>query len=458
MKPVVQNIFRAYDIRGVVDSDFDPEWVETLGRACGAYFLERGFAAAVVGHDCRHSSPGYQNSLAAGLAATGVDVTRIGHVPTPALYFAVKHLRRSAGVMITASHNPSAYNGFKIWAGPTTIHTEEIQRIYRIMAAGAFPTGNGVVCDLDIAPSYLDELAARLKPVPAGRTVRVVLDGGNGSGGALCEALLRRMGAEVIPLYCDADGSFPNHHPDPLIEANMADLKAAVVREGADCGLALDGDADRVGVVDEKGAMVWGDQVLALFARDMLRDHPGATVIGDVKCTHRLFADIAAHGGAPLMGVTGHSVMKARMIETGAKLAGELSGHMFFADRFFGFDDALYAAARFVELVAHAPHTPVSAMLADWPQTYSTPELHIHCPDAIKFQVVAKAQAYFRERCDTSEVDGVRATFADGWGLIRASNTQPVLVLRFEAESEERLQAIRDLMETPLTQWIKQLQ
>ena len=458
MKPVVESIFRAYDIRGVVDRDFDPEWVETLGRACGTYFLERGFTAAVVGHDCRHSSPGYQRRLAAGLAATGVDVTCVGHVPTPALYFAVTHLRRSAGVMITASHNPSEYNGFKIWAGPTTIHTEEIKKIFRIMAAGEFSAGNGVVCDLDITPSYLDALAERLKPLPPGHPVRVVLDGGNGSGGALCAALLRRMGAEVKELYCDADGSFPNHHPDPLIEANMADLKAAVLREEAACGLALDGDADRVGVVDEKGGMVWGDQVLALFARDVLRDFPGATIIGDVKCTHRLFADIAAHGGSPLMGVTGHSVMKARMIETGAKLAGELSGHMFFADRFFGFDDALYAAARFVELVAHAPHTPVSAMLADWPATHSTPELHIPCPDAIKFEVVAKAQASFRERFDVSEVDGARVTFADGWGLVRASNTQPVLVLRFEAESSERLDQIRRLIEIPLTQWIKELQ
>jgi phosphomannomutase/phosphoglucomutase len=318
------------------------------------------------------------------------------------------------------------------------------------MASGEFATGAGVVCDHDIVPAYLDDLAARLCPA---RPVKVVLDGGNGAGGLICAELLRRLGAEVVELYTEPDGDFPNHHPDPLIEANLADLKAAVLREGAELGLALDGDADRIGVVDEKGRMVYGDEVLAIFARDVLAGSPGATILADVKCTQRLFREIESLGGHPLMSVTGHSVVKARMIETGARLGGELSGHMFFADRYYGFDDAIYAAARTVEIVSKRPG-PVSGFLAHWPVAHSTPEIHVPCPEAHKFEVVGRAVDHFSALYDTITVDGVRVVFPDGWGLVRASNTQPLLVLRFEAESEARLAEIRALVEEPVRRWI----
>ncbi len=457
MKKILPGVFRAYDIRGVVGKDFDPEWVQALGRACGKWFNSRSLGPAVVGHDCRHSSPEYAGRLLAGLAEAGVDATFIGMVPTPVFYYAVKKLGRKAGVMITASHNPPEYNGFKIWGGETTIHTTDIQEIYEIMA-GQSPAGQTaeptVISEHDIVPSYLEELASQCS---LDKPVKVVVDGGNGAGGKICAELLRRVGADVVELYCEPDGSFPNHHPDPVVEKYVGDLMQKVVDAGADLGVGLDGDADRIGVVDAKGKLMYGDQVLAIFARDVLREHPGATVIGEVKCSHLLYKDIAAHGGDPLMWITGHSMIKAKLAETGAKLAGEMSGHMFFADRFYGFDDGLYAAMRLVEIVSKT-QTPLHRMLEDWPTTYNTPEIRMECAEEIKFDVVRKAKEYFAKNYDINDVDGVRITFADGWGLLRASNTQPVLVLRFEAESAERLQELRDVIEKPLQQWIAELQ
>jgi len=453
MKAVSPGVFRAYDIRGLVERDFDPQWVETLGRAVGTFFLRRGQRQAVVGHDCRLSSPEYQACLAAGLVASGLDVVCLGMVPTPAFYYAVKALGRKAGVMVTASHNPPEFNGFKIWSGETTIHTDAIQEIHAIMAAEQFVSGSGIVCEHDIRPSYVDDMVAQLV-LP--RPITVVVDGGNGAGGLLCAEVLRRAGARVIPLFCEPDGRFPNHHPDPVLLENVADLAARVVAEGADFGIGLDGDADRIGVVDRTGRLLYGDQLLAIYARAVLAAHPGATVIGEVKCSHLLYKDIEAHGGEPLMAATGHSLIKACMQETGAILAGEMSGHMFFADRYYGFDDGIYAAARLAEIVAGS-ETPLGAMLADWPRTESTPEIRMDCPDAIKFAVVDLAREYFRPRYAMIDVDGVRLTFPDGWGLLRASNTQPVLVLRFEAETPERLAAIRRLIEEPVAAWIKEL-
>ncbi|NJB67878.1 phosphomannomutase/phosphoglucomutase [Desulfobaculum xiamenense] len=454
MKAVNQEIFRAYDIRGVVDVDFDAQWVETLGKACGTYFKRHGYTRAVVAHDCRHSSPQYQKSIISGLTSTGVDVLFLNMVATPLFYFGCKTLGYKAGVMITASHNPPEFNGFKVWAGETTIHSEEIQEIYRIMAAGQFETGNGVAAEHDIVPSYLDELAAQIK---LKRPVRVVLDGGNGAAGEVCRELLQRVGAEVIDQYCEPDGDFPNHHPDPIVPKYMTDLIARVKKEGAELGIGLDGDGDRIGVIDEKGDMIYGDKLLTIFARSVLERIPGATVIGEVKCTHLMYADIAAHGGVPIMGQTGHSLIKARMQQTGAQLAGEMSGHMFFADRYYGFDDGCYAALRIVEIVSGKPGVALSTYLADWPVTYNTPEIRTDCPDAIKFDVVRRAQDHFRKLYDIIDVDGVRITFPDGWGLLRASNTQPVLVLRFEAESPERLEEIRKVIEVPLAQWIREM-
>lgn len=453
MKPILPSIFRAYDIRGVVDEDFDPDWVEVLGQACGTYFLRKGFSQAVVGHDCRNSSPEYQARLTAGLLSTGVDVVFLNMVPTPVFYFAIKHLGRHAGVMVTASHNPPEFNGFKVWCGSTTIHTDEIRAIYDIMASGNFETGQGLASEHDIVPSYLD---AACQGITLARPVKVVVDGGNGAGGLICAEALTRAGAEVVPLYCEPDGNFPNHHPDPVVAEYVADLRAAVVPEKADLGVGLDGDGDRLGVVDETGTLMYGDQLLAIYARDLLATRPGETVIGEVKCSHLMYADIKAHGGKPVMGATGHSLIKSEMQRTKAVLAGEMSGHMFFADRWFGFDDATYAALRIVEIVSKSP-IPVSRMLADWPKTMNTPEIRMDCPEKIKFQVVKKAQEHFGALYDIIDVDGVRIAFPDGWGLMRASNTQPALVLRFEAESASRLAEIRELIEAPVRKWITEL-
>lgn len=454
MRALKQEIFRAYDIRGIVDRDFDEDWVEVLGKACGTFFLRHGFGQAVVGHDCRHSSPGYQMAMIRGLLSTGMDVVYLNMVPTPVFYYAVKKLNRQAGVMITASHNPPEFNGFKVWSGEGTIHSGQIQELYAIMAQGEFALGSGIATEHDIVPAYLEELGGQVAlSVP----VRVVVDGGNGAGGLICAELLRRIGAEVVELYCQPDGNFPNHHPDPTQDKNNNALRAKVLATKAHVGIGLDGDADRIGALDEQGRLIYGDRLLAIFARQVLRKLPGATVIGEVKCSHLLFQDISGHGGKPIMGQTGHSLIKARMKETGAALAGEMSGHMFFADRYYGFDDALYAALRLVEIIGQAPDRPLSSYLQEWPPIFSTPELRVDCPEAIKFAVVERAKEYFRGKFEIVEVDGVRLVLPDGWGLLRASNTQPVLVLRFEAQSQKRLKEIRASVEEPLQRWIREL-
>ena len=443
------NVFRAYDVRGVVNKDFDEAWVERLGRACGAYFVSRNILDVVVGHDCRHSSPAYHECMIKGLTSTGVNVISVGMVPTPVLYYAVTHLKRQGGIMITASHNPSEYNGFKIWAGVSTIHGEEIQKIRAIFESGEFPQGAGLVSSFDILPVYKDDVVSR---VTLQRPLKVVVDGGNGVGGDICVDILRRIGANVIPLYCEPHPDFPNHHPDPVVEANMQDLMARVQTEKADLGIGLDGDADRVGIIDEKGRLLCGDEVLSLYARELLGRLPGSTIMGDVKCSKRLFDDIAAHSGKPVMWTTGHSVIKARMKEIGCPLAGEMSGHVFFEEGWHGFDDGIYGAARFLGLFS-AQKTLLSD-LPGWPPSFATREINVPCSDETKFAVVEKVKAHFRTRYDTIELDGARVNFPEGWGLVRASNTQPVLVTRFEASSAEALQAIRDEMETPLKQWI----
>ncbi len=443
------NVFRAYDIRGVVDIDFDEQWVTRLGKACGTYFIRRGIRSAVVGHDCRHSSPAYHDALVAGLLATGVDVTSIGMVPTPVLYFAVKHLNRQGGIMITASHNPPEYNGFKVWGGQSTIHGDEIQKIRVIFEEGSFEEGQGVHSSLDIIPTYKEDVLGRFH---LSRPVKIVLDGGNGVGGEICADILTRLGATVIPMFCTPDGDFPNHHPDPVVEANMRALMERVKAEKADFGIGLDGDADRLGIVDPDGRLLFGDEVLSIYARELLARKPGSTVIADVKCSSRLFADIKEHGGSPMMWTTGHSLIKARMHEIEAPLAGEMSGHMFFSENWYGFDDAIYGAARMTALFSAQKKS--MAELPGWPVSYATPEINIPCPDSSKFAVVEQVKAHFRKLYDTIELDGARVNFPYGWGLVRASNTQPVLVTRFEADSPEHLAAIREEMEKPLHTWI----
>lgn len=455
MKALSQSVFRAYDIRGVVDKDFDEEWVERLGKACGTYFVQKGHTSAVVGYDCRHSSQSYHDAMVRGLLSTGVDVVSIGTVPTPMLYFAVKHLNRQAGIMITASHNPPEYNGFKVVCGETTLYADEIQALWKIFEAGNFAIAENtaVACAHDILPSYQEAITSRVK---LHRPLKVIVDGGNGSGGEICAEILRRMGAEVIEQFCEPDGSFPNHHPDPVVVGNMTALIERVKTEDADLGIGLDGDADRLGAVDRNGRLLTGDELLSLYAREMLARRPDSIVIGDVKCSYRLFDDIAAHGGQPMMWITGHSLIKARMQEVGAQLAGELSGHMFFVDNWFGFDDAIYGAARLLDLLS-AGDAPLTE-LPGWPKTYSTREIHVTCPDHAKAAIIAKAQSWFRERAEINDIDGARVIFHDGWGLVRASNTQPVLVLRFEATTPERLNEIRNFMEAPIMAWIDELQ
>ncbi len=454
MKPVTQDVFRAYDIRGLVDSDFDSEWVLELGRACGTFFKSKGYTDVIVGHDCRHSSADYQDCLCSGLNSTGLDVVTLGMVPTPVFYYAIKKLNRKAGIMVTASHNPPEYNGFKLWCGESTMSPEEIRQVWEIMRDKTFAIGTGVCSEHDVRPSYLEELCAQ---VALKNSPKVVVDGGNGAAGELCVELLERAGAQVIPLYCEPDGNFPNHHPDPVVEKNILQLKAKVREAGADCGFGLDGDGDRIGVVDEKGNVVTGERLTAILAREILTRKPGALFLADVKCTHLLFKDIENHGGRAQMAVTGHSFMKAKLRETGAELAGEMSGHLFFNDRFYGVDDASYAALRITEILAASPDKPLSAYLSDWPVTAATPEIRMECPENIKFKVVERAVTYFKERYPVIDVDGVRITLEDGWALLRASNTQPVLVLRFEAETKERLQELQNLVEQPLQSWIREM-
>ncbi|MDL2210683.1 phosphomannomutase/phosphoglucomutase [Desulfovibrio sp. OttesenSCG-928-O18] len=449
MRAIEPHVFRAYDIRGFVDVDFDAEWVHRLGLACGTAFREKGRTTAVVGRDCRASSVEYAEALIRGLTETGVSVIDVGMVPTPFVYYAVKHFDTSAGVMVTASHNPSEYNGFKVWSGESTLYNEGIDHLRQLMLGGAFASGKGAVETRDIFPLYLDDVARR---VGAAKRLKVVVDGGNGAGGEYCAAMLERLGAEVVRIFCEPDGAFPNHHPDPVVEENMVQLQRRVLAEKAHFGIGLDGDGDRIGAVDETGRLLFGDELLALFAREVLARKSGAAILGDVKCSHRLFRDIERHGGKGEMCATGHSFMKARMRECNAELGGEMSGHMFFADRWYGFDDALYAAARLYEILS-ATDAPFSTLL-QWPPSFVTPELHVACPENAKKAVMEKAGNFFRSRYDVLEIDGVRLVFPDGWGLVRASNTQPVLVLRFEAETAARLREIRNLVEEPLAAWI----
>ncbi|MBI9080035.1 MAG: phosphomannomutase/phosphoglucomutase [Pseudodesulfovibrio sp.] len=453
MKKINKQIFRAYDIRGIVGEDFDAEWVRELGRACGTYFREKCWDRALLGHDCRASSPEYQQVMAEGMAEVGVDVVCLDQLSSPVFYFAAKYLGYFAGVMITASHNPSEYNGFKVWGGESTIYGDEVQKIYEIMAAGEYPSGNGLISKHDILPTYKEDLLSR---VSFSRAVKVVVDGGNGAAGDLTADLLEAAGAEVVRLYCEPDGTFPNHHPDPVVEEYVEDLKAMVVEVGAEVGIGLDGDGDRIGAVDETGRLMFGDQLLAIYARDLLKELPGASVVADVKCSHLLFKDIEDHGGKSEMCITGHSIVKGRMIEIGAAIGGEMSGHMFFFHGYHGFDDATFGALKLVELLSRSDQ-PLSTYLSDWPKTYNTPEIRMDCPESIKFDVVSRAQEHFKKHFDVIDMDGARVLFDDGWGLVRASNTQGALVLRFESESEVRLAEIREIMETPIKRWIEEL-
>ncbi len=441
------HIFREYDIRGLVDKDLTVDVVEKLGRGLGTVVGRNGGRTLVVGRDCRESSTRFREALCRGITATGLNVVDIGVVPTPLCYFAANTLPVDGLAMITGSHNPPEYNGFKIGAGRTTFHGREIQDLRKLIEQGDFLRGQtGHVTPFDIVTPYLHFVRQTVKVGRKG--MRIVIDAGNGTGGTVAVPLFQSMGFDVVPLFCEMDARFPNHHPDPTVLENLKDLMAAVKREKAEVGIAYDGDADRIGVIDDAGNVLWGDQLMILFSRYVLKESPGAAIVGEVKCSYTLYDDIAKHGGKPVMWKAGHSLIKAKMKEEHAELAGEMSGHIFFKNRYFGFDDAIYASARLLEILTHEKK-PLSQLLADVPKTFASPELRVDTVEEKKFDIVRRATELLEQQGhQVVDVDGVRVTFPDGWGLVRASNTQPILVLRFEASSKGRLEEIRKLIES----------
>ena len=458
------SIFREYDVRGIVGNDLTSDVADSIGRAYGTMARQRGCRTVALGRDGRLTSPDLRDRVLAGITAAGVNVVDIGICPTPLLYFALYELSVDGGVMVTGSHNAAEYNGFKMCLEKTALHGEDIQVLKRLIETGSYASGSGTVSTVLVIPPYLRYLKEHFAAVD-GTGLHVVLDCGNGAASLVAKTALEQLGCRVTGLYDELDGRFPNHHPDPTVVENLRDLIQAVRHHRADVGIAYDGDADRIGAVDEEGTIVWGDRLLLIFARELLKDRPGSTIISEVKASQCLYDDIRARGGNGVMWKTGHSVMKAKMKEENAALAGELSGHMFFADRYFGYDDAIYASCRLVEILSNA-QAPFSSLLADLPSTQVTPEIRLECPDDVKFQVVdalrsrlidAAGQKHANDAhhsCpeirEVVTLDGVRVNFDDGWGLIRASNTQPALVLRFEANTVERLQAIRTYLEGEL--------
>jgi len=441
-------IFREYDIRGLAEKDFDKEFALLLGKVHGTIISHKGGKRVAVGRDCRATSDSYAEAVIAGLAAAGLHVYDIGVCPTPLLYFSLFHLDVDGGIEVTASHNPSEYNGFKLCVGKDTLYGAQIQDVRAKMERNEFQEkAGGKVEPYEIVPPYHKHL---LQDVPElARPLKVVVDAGSGVGGPIAPPIFRQLGCTVWEIACTPDPRFPIHHPDPTVPENLEMLIDKVRHEKADLGIAYDGDADRIGAVDEKGNILWGDELLVLFSRDVLQRNPHAVIISEVKCSQRLYDDIAKNGGKAIMWKAGHSLLKAKMKETHALLAGEMSGHMFFKERYFGYDDAIYASLRLLEILAKSGR-PLSALLADLPKSVSTPEIRVDCPDDKKFAIAAKATEYFRKHYDVIDVDGVRIQFPDGWGLIRASNTQPALVLRFEAPSLEKLKEYRAVVEDKL--------
>jgi phosphomannomutase / phosphoglucomutase len=440
------HIFRQYDIRGHAADDLHDELVTAIGRAFATLVGQRPSGKALtvaVARDCRLSSDRLFEAFCDGLTSAGVHVVDVGVGPSPLLYFAAHELQTSGAVMITGSHNPPEDNGFKLMRGTATLFGDDILAIRRIIESRRYQEGGGSLRIEDISEGYLEALRNALRIAVGSRDLKVVVDAGNGAAGPLALRAFAALGIAVEPLFCDMDGRFPHHHPDPTVEDNLASLKERVVASGAMMGVAFDGDGDRIGVIDDRGDVVWGDKLMILFSRAVLAENPGATILGEVKCSQTLYDDIAARGGRGIVSATGHSLIKKRMKDEGALLAGEMSGHIFFADRYFGFDDAIYAALRLVELVLATGKLP-SELLADVPKMAVTPEIRVDCPDELKFEVVERVKAHFAARREVVDIDGARIVFDDGaWGLCRASNTGPVLVLRFEAATIEQRDAVR---------------
>jgi len=445
------NIFREYDIRGIVGDQLTDQTVATLGSSIGTFFARNGARRIAIGYDARKSSPGFSDILTRGFNECGIDVVLIGMVPTPVLYHTVFTKDVDGGVMITGSHNPPDHNGFKICLGKATLFGSQIQEIKDIALSGAFERGEGSVESIEVLGDYCVDIVSKIEM--GARRLKVVVDAGNGMGGVTAVPVYEKLGIELIKLYTEPDSNFPNHHPDPTVTENLQDTIRAVDNNRADIGLAFDGDGDRIGVVDENGRIIWGDELMILLSRSILQTNPGATIIAEVKCSQNLFDDIEKHGGTAVMWKAGHSLIKAKMKETNAALAGEMSGHIFFADRFYGFDDATYAGARVLEIVSKTDK-PLSDLLSDIPPTFSTPELRVDCADERKFEVVAAIAKHFASTNEVITIDGARILFEYGWGLVRASNTQAILVLRFEADSESHLNEIRAIVEIKVKELI----
>ncbi|MHB8482346.1 MAG: phosphomannomutase/phosphoglucomutase [Nitrospiria bacterium] len=453
-----KTIFREYDVRGVFRSDeLSLETALLLGKAVGTKLRRKNILRMTLGRDVRTSSDQLYEALLKGLLSTGIHVVDIGVCPTPLLYFSLFHLGVQGGVMITGSHNPPEYNGFKICMDKESIYGEDIQNLYRMAESKDFISGIGTSSSEKIIPAYIENLISRFPGLKGKNPLRIVIDSGNGTAGLVAPELLKSLGFDLIELYSEVDGRFPNHHPDPTVEKNLQDLIHTVRKEKADVGIAYDGDADRIGAVDESGNIIWGDKLLLLFSRDILKHSPKATIISEVKSTYLLYEDIQKNGGNAIMWKAGHSLIKAKMKETKAALGGEMSGHIFFADRYYGFDDAIYASCRLLEILM-SEKKPFSTLFSDLPKTYSTPEIRIDCPDALKFKIVAGLKERLLPSYKINDVDGVRILFNDGWGLVRASNTQPILVLRFEATTEKRLKEIQGEIEGILNEVKKDFQ
>ncbi len=448
------NIFRVYDIRGIANVDLKDEVVYKLGQAYGTYIklkTQNSKLKVSVGQDVRLSSPRIAEKFIQGVLSTGVSVVDIGTVPTPILYFSVFHYGYDGGVMITGSHNPREYNGFKILCGKETIYGDEIQKLKKLIEKNDFKSGKGVLTDKEPISEYISFIK---KKVEISHSKRVVIDPGNGTCGPIASQVFRELGSEVECIHCEPDGNFPAHLPDPTIPEYMEDLIKKVQEVGADFGVGYDGDGDRIGVVDELGNIIWGDKLLGIFAKYVLKKHPGAPILFEVKCSQGLVEYIESLGGKPLMWKTGHSLIKAKMREVSSPLAGEMSGHMFFADNYYGYDDAIFASIRMLEILSRKEE-PLSKLISEIPSYYSTPEIRVDCSDEVKFGIVEKIKEYFKSKYAVIDIDGVRVQFSDGWGLVRASNTQPVLVLRFEGRTKTRLEEIRKEVMNKLSEYSK---
>ncbi len=451
MSTVNPLIFREYDIRGIAEQDLTDEKVNLLGLGFGTYYRRHKADSVVIGHDVRLSSPRISEALQKGLTGTGCNIIDIGTVPTPVLYFSMYNLNCENAIMITASHNPGEFNGFKVCARKSSLFGEDIQELRKLAEKGEFSKGDGKIDRKDIVPDYIEYITGNIN---IKKRSRVVFDTGNGTCGPMMDEIMKKLGIEHEILFKEPDGSFPNHLPDPTVEKYIEKLIEAVKIGGYDAGIGIDGDGDRIGVIDEHGNIIWGDVLLAIYAEQVLKRSPGAKIIFEVKCSKGLVERIAQLGGAPIMYRTGHSLIKAKMKQERSPLAGEMSGHIFFADRYFGYDDAIYASLRLLEILGSDDRIKLSELAARVLRYYSTPEIRIDVPDEKKFGIVRELTKAFKENYQVLDIDGARVDFGDGWGLVRASNTQPVLVLRFEAKTANRLNEIKELFFEKLKRFI----